>query len=76
MVFLDQGYLRRNGIENVVDMYKIADAYDEFKLIIPPGHYLPPNHLAEEMQLSINVFEKGFLKHVNADIGVVIWWKF
>ena len=45
-------------------------ACDKYKLFIPTGNYVSPEYLAEEMQSSIDNFEKGFLKQANAHISV------
>ena len=45
-------------------------ACDKYKLSIPTGNYVLPEYLAEEMQSSIDNFEKGFLKQANAHISV------
>ena len=45
-------------------------ACDKYKLSIPTGNYVSPEYLAEEMQSSIDNFEKGFLKQANAQISV------
>lgn len=71
LVFLDPSYIRRHGFENVTEMCRNTNACDKVKLIIPPGNYVSPSHLAQEMQSSINAFENGLLEHVNVGIGVV-----
>ena len=45
-------------------------ACDKYKLFIPTGNYVSPEYLAEEMQSSIDNFEKGFLKRTNTHISV------
>ena len=45
-------------------------ACDKYKLFIPTGNYVSPECLAEQMQSSIDNFEKGFLKRANAHISV------
>ena len=42
----------------------------KYKLFIPTGNYVSPEYLAENMQSSIDNFEKGFLKQANAHISV------
>ena len=46
-----------------------SDCY-KFKLKIPTGNYMSPKYLVEEMQASIDKFEKGILKHVNAYVSI------
>ena len=45
-------------------------ACDKYNLFIPTGNYVSSECLAEEMQSSIDNFEKGFLKRANAHISV------
>ena len=47
-------------------------ACDKYKLFISPGSYVPPQYLAEEIQSSIDNFEKGVLKQANAYISVTM----
>ena len=46
-----------------------GDCYN-FKLKIPTGNYMLPEYLVEEMQASIDKFEKGILKHLNAYVSI------
>ena len=46
-----------------------GDCY-KFKLNIPAGNYMSPEYLVEEMQASIDKFEKGILKHLNAYVSI------
>ena len=46
-----------------------GDCY-KFKLKIPTGNYMSPEYLVEEMQASIDKFEKGILKHLNAYVSI------
>ena len=46
-----------------------GDCY-KFKLKIPTGNYTSPKYLVEEMQASIDKFEKGILKHLNAYVSI------
>ena len=57
-------------MENITEMCSNAIACDNYKLFIPTGNYVSPEYLAEEMQSSIDNFEKGFLKRTNAHISV------
>ena len=70
LTFLDQRILNRIGIENITEMCSNHIACDKYKLSIPTGNYVSPEYLAEEMQSSIDNFEKGFLKQANAHISV------
>ena len=58
-------------MENITEMCSndSSDCY-KFKLKIPTGNYMSPKYLVEEMQASINKFEKGILKHVNAYVSI------
>ena len=57
-------------MENITEMCSNDIACDNYKLFIPTGNYVSPEYLAEEMQSSIDNFEKGFLKRTNAHISV------
>ena len=46
-----------------------ANACNEYKLVIPPGHYTS-HGLVEEIQSSIDSFEDGLLKRANVHILV------
>ena len=68
LAFPDQHSLyTKFGVENITEMCSndSSDCY-KFKLKIPTGNYMSPKYLVEEMQASIDKFEKGILKHVNA----------
>ena len=58
-------------MENITEMCSndSGDCY-KFKLKIPTGNYMSPKYLVEEMQASIDKFEKGILKHVNAYVSI------
>ena len=45
-------------------------ACDKYKLSIATGNYVSPEYLADEMESSIDNFEKDFLKQANAHISV------
>ena len=68
LTFLDQRILSRIGMGNITEMCSNRIACD--KLFIPTGNYVSPEYLAEEMQSSIDNFEKGFMKRANAHISV------
>ena len=70
LAFLDQRILNRIGMENITEMCSNHIACDKYKLFIPTGNYVSPEYFAEEMQPSIDNFEKGFLKQANAHISV------
>ena len=70
LTFLDQHILNRIGMENMTEMCSNDIACDKYKPFIPTGNYVSPENLAEEMQSSIDNFEKGFLKRANAHISV------
>ena len=70
LTFLDQRILNRIGMEHITEMCSNDIACDKYKLFIPTGNYVSPEYLAEEMQSSIDNFEKGFLKRANAHIIV------
>ena len=57
-------------MENITEICSNDIAYDKCKLFIPTGNYVSPEYLAEEMQSSIDNFEKAFLKRANAHISV------
>ena len=68
LAFPDQHSLyTKFGVENITEMCSNDndDCY-KFKLKIPTGNYMTPEYLVEEMQASIDKFEKVILKHVNA----------
>ena len=58
-------------MENITKMCSndSGDCY-KFKLKIPTGNYMSPEYLVEEMQDSIDKFEKGILKHLTAYISI------
>ena len=65
LAFPDQHSLyTKFGVENITEMCsnENGDCY-KFKLKIPTGNYMSPKYLVEEMQASIDKFEKGILKH-------------
>ena len=57
-------------MENITEIWSNRIACDKYKLFIPIGNYASSEYLAEEMQSSIDKFEKGFLKRANAHISV------
>ena len=57
-------------MENITEMCNNDIACENYKLFIPTGNYVSPEYLAEEMQSSIDNFEKGFLKRTNAHVSV------
>ena len=68
MAFPDQHSLyTKFDVENITEMCsnENGDCY-KFKLKIPTGNYMSPKYLVEETQASIDKFEKGILKHLNA----------
>ena len=72
LAFPDQHSLyTKFGVKNITQMCsnENGDCY-KFKLKIPIGNYMSPEYLVEEMQTSIDKFEKGILKHVNAYISI------
>ena len=72
LAFPDQHSLyTKFGVENITEMCSndSNDCY-KFKLKIPTGNYMSPKYLVEEMQASIDKFEKGILKHVNAYVSI------
>ena len=72
LAFPDQHSLyTKFGVENITKMCSSenGDCY-KFKLKIPTGNYLSPEYMVEEMQASIDKFEKGILKHLNAYISI------
>ena len=72
LAFPDQHSLyTKFGVENITEMCsnENGDCY-KFKLKIPTGNYMSPKYLVEEMQASIDKFEKGILKHVNAYVSI------
>ena len=66
--FLDQSSLRRVKNQNITDICSSKNGCYNFKLTIPTGNYESHEFLAEEMQNSIDHFEKGILKNFNAHI--------
>ena len=61
LTFLDQRILNRIGRENITEMWSNHIACDKYKLfIIPTDNYVSSEYLAEEMQSSIDNFEKVF----------------
>ena len=71
LAFPDQHSLyTKSGVENITEMCSNdnGDCY-KLKLKIPTGNYMLPEYLVEEMQASIDKFEKGILKHVNAYVS-------
>ena len=72
LAFPDQHSLyTKFGVENITEMCSndSGDCY-KFKLKIPTGNYMSPKYLVEVMQASIDKFEKGILKHVNAYVSI------
>ena len=72
LAFPDQHSLyTKFGVENITEMCSndSGDCY-KFKLKIPTGNYMLPKYLVEEMQASIDKFEKGILKHLNAYVSI------
>ena len=72
LAFPDQHSLyTKFGVENITEMCSNdnGDCY-KLKLKIPTGNYMSPEYLVEEMQASIDKFEKGILKHVNAYVSI------
>ena len=63
LTFLDQSSLRRVGNQNITDICSSKNGCYNFKLTIPTGNYESHEYLAEEMQNSIDNFEKGILKN-------------
>ena len=57
-------------MENITQICSNYIACDKYKLFIPTGNYVSPEYLVEEMQSSVDNFEKGFLKRANAHISV------
>ena len=68
LTFLDQSSLRRVGNQNITGICSSENGCYNFKLTIPTGNYESHEYLAEEMQNSIDNFEKGILKKFNAHI--------
>ena len=68
LTFLDQSSLRRVGNQNITDICSSKNGCYNFKLTMPTGNYESHEYLAEEMQNSIDNFEKGILKKFNAHI--------
>ena len=72
LAFPDQHSLyTKFGVENITEMCsnENGDCY-KFKLKISTGIYMSPEYLVEEMQASMDKFEKGILKHLNAYISI------
>ena len=72
LAFPDQHSLyTKFGVENITEMCsnENGDCY-KFKLKIPTRNYMKPKYLVEEMQASIDKFEKGILKHLNAYVSI------
>ena len=72
LAFPDQHSLyTKFGVENITKRCsnENGDCY-KFKLKIPTGNYMSPEYLVEEMQASIDKFEKGILKHLNAYVSI------
>ena len=65
LTFLDQRIINRLGMENITEMCSNDTACDKYMLFILTGNYVSPEYLAEEMQSSIDNFEKGFLKRAH-----------
>ena len=59
------------GVENITDMCSNDDnnCY-KFKFKFPTGNNMSPEYLTEEIQASIDRFEKGFLKYLNAYVSI------
>ena len=58
------------GTELITDTCSNDNACDKYKLFLPTCNYVSSEYLAEEMQYSIDNFEKGVLKQANAHISV------
>ena len=72
LAFPDQHSLyTKFGVENITEMCsnENGECY-KFKLKIPTGNYMSPEYFVEEMQASIDKFEKGILKHLNSYISI------
>ena len=69
LAFPNHGVLKGYDIELNSDVCTYANACDEYKLVIPSGHYTS-HGLVEEIQSSIDSFEDGLLKRANAHIVV------
>ena len=72
LAFPDQHSLyTKFGVENITETCSnnIDNCY-KFKPKIPTGNNMSPEYLVEEMQASIDKFEKGILKHVNAYVSI------
>ena len=69
LAFLDQRILKRGEV-SVTEMCETENTCDKYKLFITADTYTTPQHLSEEMQLSIEAFENGFLRKANAYIHI------
>ena len=81
LTFLDQSSLRRVGNQNITGICSSKNGCYNFKLTILTGNYESHEYLAEEMQNSIDNFEKGILKKFNAHIrhfqlNPILIWEF
>ena len=72
LAFLDQHSLyTKFGVENITEMGSNDNGdFYKLKLKIPTGNNMSPEYLVKEMQASIDKFEKGILKHVNAYVNI------
>ena len=62
LAFPNHSVLESYGIEPNTDVCTYSNGCDEYKLVIPPGHYTSPYSLVEENQSSFVSFEGGLLK--------------
>ena len=72
LAFPDQHSLHTKfGVENITEMCSNDDndCY-KVKLKFPSGNYMSPEYLAEEFKASIDRFEKGLLKDLNAYVSI------
>ena len=69
LTFLDQRILNRGEV-SVTEMCEIENKCGKYKLVITADNYTTLHHLAEEMQLSIDAFENGFLRQASAYIHI------
>ena len=69
LAFPNHGVLNDYDIELNSDVCTYANAFDEYKLVFPPGHYTSRG-LVEKIQSSIDSCEDGLLKRANAHIVV------
>ena len=67
LAFPNHGVSNGYDIELNSDVCTYANACDEYKLVIPPGHYTS-HGLVEEIQSSIDSFDDGLLKRANVHL--------